>query len=191
MPVPSHPHGAERGCAGPSVNQINVRCPTSGTKWPKALAKGSGSCYPPRPPGGSVMALLSPSPVPVGWCPPGYQEQGAAGRCRHSTEVWGCTVGSSPATDTLIPALRLLVEHGRFAQAAGCHPSGSAGPQGGQSGVKPCQHSDSGGPVGHQGLQHLLSLPRHRDGISAVPRPAPLQPGRALLRPVHWGKARP
>lgn len=83
------------------------------------------------------MALLSPPPVPVGWCPPGYQEQGAAGRCRHSTEVWGCTVGSSPATDTLIPALRLLVEHGRFAQAAGCHPSGSAGPQGGQSGAKP------------------------------------------------------
>lgn len=76
------------------------------------------------------MALLSPSPVPMGWWPPGYQEQDAVGRCRQNTEAWDCPVGSSPATGTLVPALRLLVEHRRFAQATGYHLSGSVGAPG-------------------------------------------------------------
>lgn len=97
-----------------------------------------------------MVALLSPFPVPPGWCPPGYREQGAAGRSRQSAGVWGCTVGSPPAAGTLMLALGLLGQRRRFVQTAGCHH-------------------------GHQGLeQHLLLLPCHLDDIFAMPRQCPL-----------------
>lgn len=50
------------------------------------------------------MALPFLSLLPVGWYPRGCPGQGVAGRCGQGAEVWGCTVGSSPATGTLVGA---------------------------------------------------------------------------------------